>query len=113
MSQFGEQLYLVPGDMISMEGIRVLRPGLHLATEKKNRLEPAHSLALALAAVETERILELTHEEAVCYLRGESVLRTAQKVWTLLTYSGYPLGFGKAAGGQMKNHYPKGLRKFL
>ncbi len=113
VSQFGEQLYLVPGDMISMEGIRVLRPGLHLATEKKNRLEPAHSLALALAAVETERILELTHEEAVCYLRGESVLRTAQKGWTLLTYSGYPLGFGKAAGGQMKNHYPKGLRKFL
>lgn len=113
VSRFGEHLYLVPGEMISMEGIRVLRPGLHLATEKKNRLEPAHSLALALTAVETERTLELTYEEAVCYLRGESIFRVAQKGWTLLTYRGYPLGFGKAAGGQMKNHYPKGLRKFL
>ena len=113
VERFGEQLYLVPGEMISMQGIKVLRPGLHLATEKKNRLEPAHSLALALTAVETDRVWELSYEEAVRYLRGESLSCDAQKGWTLLTYSGYPLGFGKAAGTQMKNHYPKGLRKYI
>ena len=113
VERFGEQLYLVPEQMIAMQGIRVLRPGLHLATEKKNRLEPAHSLALALTAAQTDRTLALSREEAVRYLRGESLPCGAQKGWTLLTYSGYPLGFGKAAGGQMKNHYPKGLRKDL
>lgn len=113
VERFGEQLYLVPEQMIPMQGIRVLRPGLHLATEKKNRLEPAHSLALALTAAQTDRTLALSREEAVRYLRGESLPCGAQKGWTLLTYSGYPLGFGKAAGGQMKNHYPKGLRRDL
>lgn len=113
VERFGEQIYLVPEEMIPMQGIKVLRPGLHLATEKKNRLEPAHSLALALKAGETGRILELSHEEAVRYLRGESLPCSLQKGWTLLTYRGYPLGFGKMAGGQMKNHYPKGLRKYI
>ena len=27
-----------------------------------------------------------------------------------ISYKGFQLGFGKASAGQMKNHYPKGLR---
>lgn len=108
---FGEQIYLVPEEMIPMQGMKVIRPGLHLATEKKNRLEPSHSLALALKAAETDKVMEVSREDAVRYLHGESLPCGLQKGWTLLCFQGYPLGFGKAAGGQMKNHYPKGLRK--
>lgn len=111
VQRFGEQIYLVPAEMIPMQGIKVLRPGLHLATEKKNRLEPAHALALALKPSETDKTMELSCEEAVRYLRGESLPCQDRKGWTLLCCQGYPLGFGKAAGGQMKNHYPKGLRR--
>ena len=31
--------------------------------------------------------------------------------WTLITVDGYSIGWGKAVKGQIKNHYPKGLRK--
>ena len=31
--------------------------------------------------------------------------------WALAVYEGLVLGFGKASGGQFKNHYPKGLRR--
>ena len=108
---FGEQIYLVPKAMISMKGMKVLRAGLHLGTDRKNRIEPAHALALALNIEETDQTMELTEQEAERYLHGESLPCTSQKGWTLLTYMGYPLGFGKAANGQMKNHYPKGLRR--
>jgi NOL1/NOP2/sun family putative RNA methylase len=108
---FGEQIYLVPERMISLKGVKVVRPGLHLATEKKNRLEPAHALALALQPQETDRKLALTAEEVKRYLRGESVGCGSEKGWILLTYLDYPVGFGKASAGQIKNHYPKGLRK--
>ena len=111
LQAFGEQIYLVPEEMIPMHGMKVLRPGLHIGTARKNRLEPSHSLALALRPEETDRIMELTGEEALKYLHGESLTCDRQKGWTLLSYQGYPLGFGKAANGQMKNHYPKGLRK--
>ena len=46
--KFGDQLYLAPKGMPSVKGLKVLRPGLHLGTLKKNRLEPSHALALAL-----------------------------------------------------------------
>ncbi|MBD5519996.1 MAG: NOL1/NOP2/sun family putative RNA methylase [Lachnospiraceae bacterium] len=109
---FGEQIYLVPADMIPLKGIKVIRAGLHLGMNKKNRFEPAHALALYLSHGEIEKRYEMTKEETAKYLRGETFsCDTGLKGWMLLTTSGYSIGFGKAGGGQMKNHYPKGLRK--
>lgn len=114
---FGEQIYLVPRQMIPLKGIKVVRPGLHLGTNKKNRFEPSHALALYLSADMVKKHYEMTKEQAESYLRGEtftcdkSAAGMEQKGWTLLTVSGYAAGFGKAGNGQMKNHYPKGLRK--
>ena len=36
--------------------------------------------------------------------------RAGEKGWTLVLVDGYPVGWGKLAGGMLKNHYPKGLR---
>lgn len=108
--RFGDQVYLVPGEMPSLDGIKVLRPGLHLLTEKKNRFEPAHALAGTLSWKDTDKSRELTEKEAAAYLRGESLRCGGERGWATLFYEGYPLGFGKASGGQIKNHYPKGLR---
>lgn len=108
--RFGEQIYLVPEHMPSLDGIKILRPGLQLLSEKKNRFEPAHALAGALSWKDTEKHKALTEKEAAAYLRGESLGCGEEKGWTALFYEGYALGFGKASGGQMKNHYPKGLR---
>lgn len=109
---FGEQVYLVPKQMIPLQGIKVVRPGLHLGTGKKNRFEPSHALALHLKPEEVKLQYEMTDEETLRYLKGETfACDTAMKGWVLLTTHGYAIGFGKAGGGQMKNHYPKGLRK--
>ncbi len=110
ITKYGDQIYLVPEEMISLAGIRILRPGLHLLTEKKNRFEPAHALAMTFSEKDTGKRRELGETEALSYLRGESLRCGDEKGWTALFYEGYPLGFGKASGGQMKNHYPRGLR---
>lgn len=111
--RFGEQIYLMPEEMVSMAGLKVLRPGLQLVTEKKNRFEPAHALALSLLPGDSGRFITLDEKEAKAYLRGESIPCGDEKGWRILSYEGYALGFGKASGGQIKNHYPKGLRKIL
>ena len=108
---FGEQLYLVPREMRDFQRLKVERAGLHLGEHKKNRFEPAHALARALSAQEVRQSQALSLSEAERYLRGETL--TADKElrgWVLLTYEGYALGWGKAGGTQIKNHYPKGLR---
>ena len=114
LQHFGEQIYLVPGYCIDLKGVRIVRPGLHIGTEKKNRIEPSHALALALQPGETDRAREISLEEASRYMRGESLSCDAkERGWLLLVCEGYPIGFGKASNGQIKNHYPKGLRREL
>lgn len=113
--KFGDQLYLVPAGMPAVQGLKVLRPGLHLGTFKKNRFEPSHALALALRAEEVRHSLDLPADGDVIrgYLNGETFLSEGEKGWYLLLADGYSIGWGKLAGGVMKNHYPKGLRKSL
>lgn len=109
---FGEQVYLMPRQMIPLDGLKVIRPGLHLGTAKKNRFEPSHALALYLSGDMVRQHFEMTKEQAERYLRGETFACDDKlKGWMLLTIEGYAAGFGKAGNGQMKNHYPKGLRK--
>ena len=112
--RFGEQIYLGPVNMPSVKNLKVLRPGLHLGTLKKNRFEPSHALALALRPEEVRHSYELSVEkgDATAFIGGQTFPVSQEKGWHLITVDGYSLGWGKAAGGIMKNHYPKGLRKF-
>ncbi|MBQ8597451.1 MAG: RsmB/NOP family class I SAM-dependent RNA methyltransferase [Lachnospiraceae bacterium] len=109
--KFGDQLYLAPEEMPSLKGLKVLRAGLHLGTLKKNRFEPSHALALYLKPEQASYRYALSVETARTYLAGQTFPAEGEKGWYLLTVDGYSLGWGKLAGGIMKNHYPKGIRK--
>ncbi len=148
--RFGEQLYLAPAETPSLRGLKVLRPGLHLGTVKKNRFEPSHALALFLKKEQVVNGIHLAGDGTAVrkYLEGQTLTigegcdvemadimhrgRTAAELadaitregrsaeqadvslpkgWCLVCVDGYSLGWGKAAGAVLKNHYPKGLRK--
>lgn len=110
---FGEQLYLAPKEVPSLDKLKVLRPGLHLGTCKKNRFEPSHALALALSPENVANRWELSSDstEITDYLKGQTFVAEGEKGWYLITVDGYGIGWGKLTGNVMKNHYPKGLRK--
>ena len=110
---FGEQLYAMPENMPGLKGMKVVRPGMHLGTLKKKRFEPSHALALALKPQEAVNTWDLKADgpEIKQYLSGQTFPADGDKGWYLITVDGYSIGWGKLAGGIMKNHYPKGLRK--
>lgn len=107
---FGDRLYLKP-EGIDVHGIKVLRCGLELGIIKKNRFEPSHALALALNESELKSCisLDISDERLIKYLSGE-VIPCEQNGWCAVCAEGFCIGWGKCSGGQMKNHYPKGLR---
>lgn len=135
--RFGEQLYLAPAETPSLRGLKVLRPGLHLGTVKKNRFEPSHALALFLKKEQAVHAVNLACDGTAVrkYLEGQTLTIgegcdvemahiitrggmaaeqenvSLPKGWCLVCVDGYSLGWGKAAGAVLKNHYPKGLRK--
>lgn len=108
----GDQLWAIPNAMPDGSGLRVLRQGLQLGTLKKGRFEPSHALALALRPADVHRVIDLPAkgQEIVRYLKGETLPVQASNGWTLVCTDGYALGWGKVSNGELKNHYPKGLR---
>ncbi len=111
---FGDNLYLEPF-YFSGKGVKIERAGLQVGTFAKNRFEPSMALARALSPKDFKNVLSLSEDQkdlATAYLSGEQLsgISTDFKGWTLVTYDGYTLGFGKASNGVLKNHYPKGLR---
>lgn len=112
LEAFGDNLYLLPSGITTFKGLKVERPGLWVATVKKNRLEPSHSLALALRPSDVKVSVALSDDEADRYIEGNTLnCDPSVKGWVLLTVRGFSLAFGKASGGVIKNHYPKGLRR--
>lgn len=110
---FGDQLYQLPAQMPDFAGMKVLRPGLHLGTLKKNRLEPSHALALHLHPDEVKRSIAFPGDgtQILDYLKGNTLPDPdGNKGWVLVCADRYSIGWAKASGGILKNHYPKGLR---
>ena len=107
---FGDSLCLVPEGLFSLDGLKVLRPGLCLGTYRGGRFEPAHALALGLPRANFTRVVDCSDEEIARYLRGEE-LSAQGNGWCVVAYRGWPVGLGKLSGGRLKNHYPKGLRR--
>lgn len=123
-----DSYFLLPDgfDPDGLNRIRVIRPGLEVANKKKNRLEPAHALAMAVSKRHKYNACNLTMDEAICYLRGESFTPASGPVrsgtegsetpvtgWVIASINGVSMGWGKLTGNMLKNHYPKGLRRDL
>ena len=107
---FGQVAYLVPQELPEIKGLRVLRAGLELGQTMKNRFEPAHAWALWLKGLENSVSLAADAPELGQYLSG-NVLPSGLRGWTLVRVDGLSLGWAKGDGTQLKNHYPKALRR--
>lgn len=107
-----ERLHYQPLDY-DLRGLKVLRSGLFVGEFKKNRFEPAHSLAMALKPSDVKYTLDFANDsdEIRAYLRGESIGTGQSRGWVLVSVDGVSLGWGKESNGILKNKYPKGLRR--
>lgn len=109
---FGDNLYLMPEEMISLDKIKCIRPGLSLGEVKKGRFEPSHHLCMALKSEDFKRTISLSEDEIAVYLTGGTINRDGEKGFGVMLYNGkYPIGWYKLSNGVAKNHYPKHLRR--
>ncbi len=108
----GERVRLLPPTMPDLRGINILAAGIAVAEVCKNRLEPCHSVFMATALSDCRQRIELplNDHRLTAFLHGEELFVESEKGWTAVGTAGLTVGFGKCAGGRLKNRYPKGLR---
>ncbi|MEM7659064.1 MAG: rRNA methyltransferase, partial [Bacteroidota bacterium] len=98
-------------EQLVQEKLSIVSAGLHVATEKGKDLRPEQALAtypgLEAAAFATQ---SLNREEAIAYLRRETMNLPAQKGWNLLEYQSLGLGWAKVLPNRVNNYYPQPWR---
>ncbi len=107
---FGSNLFWAPEELPDMKRLKVMRPGLELGEVKKGRFEPAHALALWLRDCANTVSYDPEGPQIREYMHG-NVLASDVRGWCLIKAGDYSLGWAKGDGKQLKNHYPKGLRR--
>lgn len=110
----GGKVYLMPEVLPGLQGLRVLRAGVPAGKLINGRFEPEHALYLASPAGSLRNVCDFALDDPLLfgYLRGEE-LPAAEGLrpgWAGVSAASFTVGFGKVAGGRLKNRYPRGLR---
>ena len=112
----GDRLYLLPRRAIDPGRLHLVRYGLPLGETRPGHFRPSHDLALCLNDGDARAVRWTADDPRLAaYLAGgdlpASDLPPGRDGWTLVTVDGFGLGWGKRAGGRLKNHFPRSQRR--
>ena len=112
----GERLYLLPRRAIDTGRLHLVRYGLPLGETRPGHFRPSQDLALCLTDADARAVYWPADDPRLAaYLAGRDLpagdLPPGPDGWTLVTVDGFGLGWGKRAGGRLKNHFPHALRR--
>ncbi len=85
--------------------------GVTLGIPSAKEFIPDHHLAMSTLIDPYLPAIELTHQEALNYLRKEELHpETTHRGWSLVQYAGHNLGWIKVLPNRSNNYYPKEWR---
>ncbi len=115
LALFGSHLYAVPEGLPDVKGLSVQRWGWWLGTMKKDRFEPAHSLALALPRRAFRQVLsyEPGHPHLTAFFAGETWAEPGPDGWVVVAVEEFPVGWAKRSQGRVKSRAPRWLRRWV
>ena len=103
--------HLLPELSLLQATLQVVYAGVELGEVMKDKLVPAHALALSTILSSTNPSLELTYEEAIKYLQKSDLKIEPKKMgWQVVTYKKHNLGWINALSNRINNYYPKEMR---
>lgn len=108
----GKQDVYLTNYLLPLKNIRILRNGLKIGHYDK-KIGWVYDHALSRLNNNFLIKIALSKEEAIQYIYGLSITKNIDNGYVVLTYLGIPFALGKVTNHQIKNHYPKGLRKKL
>ncbi len=112
VAKYGDNLVLISHG-VPIPPKAVFSSGVLIGNVEKGLLFPHHQFFSAYGSL-FKRRENLTRGDSRTekYLHGEEIAATdaSGNGWCAILFNGAPLGGGKASGGRIKNHYPKGLR---
>ena len=101
------ELFICPNKLPSNFEELALRPGLFKESKIGDKIIPSHHYSHVL---DSSKSIELTKEETLKYLKGETFNKKYPDGYHFVSYLGMNIGVVYSISGVLKNYYPKGLR---
>lgn len=110
ITERNSSIYIVPETMPELDRMNVVRAGVLAGTVRKGRFVPEHNL---FTAFKPAKLMDFDFDDTYLksFLKGMEI-PCDKKGYTGVSVNGVMTGYGKASGGMLKNHYPKGLRDY-
>ncbi len=111
-----EMLFAIPNylfnDFQSLSSqLYIRQAGIFVGIMKGKDFIPSHELALSMHIKKDLPSVELTSEQAIAFLRCESIMpETAHRGWVLARYKEFNIGWLKVMDNRANNYYPKEWR---
>lgn len=107
--------YQAPKNQIELmshlnEQLGSMKFGTRLGEFIQQKFNPHFEYALAVHAPKDFKLVELTLEQALLYLKGNSIEVDCKDGWHMAGYQNFALGWFKKIGNRINNYYPKELR---
>lgn len=103
-----DTFFILPTNYINFENLNILSCGVVLGKWEKNNFKINHNFYTKYA--EFFNNIELTKEETLKYLHGETLEKNIENGNYIVTYNTFSLGGVKVVNGILKNLYPKVMR---
>jgi len=109
--QFGDSYYAVADGTPDVSGVRIMRAGVKLGTLVSKTVRPDHHFFMAAHPDCLKNTVDVSEQQVFEFYKGQPLaVDPSCRGYTAVTFEGITVGFGKAVGGTLKNHLPKGLR---
>ena len=110
LAKYGENLVLISHGC-PLPPHSVFSAGVLVGEVRGKLLFPSHQLLTAYGDLFIRREELIDEDAARLYVSGEEIdSHLTSSGFAAVLYRGAPIGGGKASGGKIKNHFPKGLR---
>lgn len=87
--------------------LNIKQAGTCLGAEKGKDILPHHAAALSIYLSKQVPSFPVEKEEALKFLKGESLQKKMDKGWWAIQYENNCIGWAKSTGDRLNNHFPK------
>ena len=96
----------------NLSGLKIIRNGLFIGEIKNSNFIPSPAFIMSLKKCDFKNTLDynVNDENLIKYLKCETIFADVKNGIIVICVDGFPLGYGKAKNGTVKNHYNKNWR---
>ena len=108
-------MYAVPKKLLTdvnvlLSNLHVIYSGTMIGELVRDKLIPAHALAMSQLIADSIERVELSYDQVNCLFKKERSEYRSGKGWKLVSYKNYPLGWINVLSNRINNYYPKELK---